>query len=44
MNNTTELDLLEEQSVEAVTEADMVKLSSIELDLVGGGGPISVFL
>jgi hypothetical protein len=43
MNNSTELDLPDEQLVEAVAESVDITLSAIELDLVGGGGPISVF-
>jgi len=44
MNNSTEFDLPDEQLVEAAAESVDITLSAIELDLVGGGGPISVFL
>lgn len=43
MNNITEFDLQEEQPLEAVEQSADLTLSAIELDLVGGGGPISVF-
>jgi hypothetical protein len=44
MKNSTEFDLQEEQQVETVEESADISLSAIELDLVGGGGPIAVYL
>lgn len=43
MNNITELDLQEQQHVEPAAEYSDIALSDIELDLVGGGGPIALF-
>ncbi len=44
MNNIKEFDLQDEQHLEPATEETDISLSAIELDLVGGGGPISVFV
>lgn len=44
MNTTTEVEVIEEQNIEATQDAASVRLSLSELDMVGGGSPISVFI